>query len=250
MGLDKLMLIRQASDGFESSSVSSWKYLVIEGALSNGYESSSTSSHSWSERNYWNASVSGLELSLSGTFSNAQNQLKASATLSADGAVVGCEDSDGYSYSGSHTYNNGYVQNDNSTQTRYGTSDCTYGELNPGAAVVNLAVTFEMNLHGMSHPMSIAVNAQNKGVDSVIGSAALNYKDGQRLNMNYTGKEGETHKATLTNHNNVVLALAQTKTSSDKELNGTISWQDKQYATVDNSRGVRVKYTDGTTEYY
>lgn len=173
----------------------------------------------------------GLSLTVSGRFENSANVLSASASLQAEG--VGFSQTC-YEHYSSEYRSGGY-------QWFY-EDDCSLGEDATGN--LKLAINFDLDLVGMSDPINVAINAQNQGMDSVIGEARLAY-GGSSLHLDYQGGD----RITVQNHNDVVLTLEEKQTSDGDVLTGNIQWKGKEYATVDDELGVpRIRYADGTFE--
>lgn len=172
--------------------------------------------------------LAGLALTLSGEFKNSVDSLYASASLQAANVSFSqsCYQYDDYGYD-----SDGYYWHYD--------ADCSVGEGAKGD--VKLALNFDLDLVGMSDPISVAVNARNQGLDSFIGDARLSY-GGRSLQLDYAGADSVTVK----NHNDVVLTLEE---SSGDVLTGDIQWKGKEYATVDMELGApRIRYADGTFE--
>ncbi|QJD59099.1 hypothetical protein HG264_09335 [Pseudomonas sp. gcc21] len=172
-------------------------------------------------------SVGHAGLVISGQLKSEQNYLEASASLNAADLAGTCIENEYYS---------GQLKD---------ISDCDASD----SGVISLTVSYAMHLHGMNYPIKVTANAKNNGLESIIGSASLNYEDGQRFDLVYNGKQGDLQSATLTNHNNVTLTLTEAKQDGDKTLTGNITWQGKQYATLDDKTGaVIITYNDGEFE--
>lgn len=175
--------------------------------------------------------LAGLSLTVSGEFKNSKDSLFASASLQGDNISLSqtC-----YDYSDSLYSTDGYYW--------HYEDDCATEEGATGN--LKLAVNFDLDLVGMSDPINVAINAQNQGMDSVIGEARLAY-GGSSLHLDYQGGD----RITVQNHNDVVLTLEEKQTSDGDVLTGNIQWKGKEYATVDDELGVpRIRYADGTFE--
>lgn len=201
--------------------------------------SSDSAAGSWaseySERDIWNASTNRLGLGLSGTLSNATNELKATARFNVANAGYGCDKSYGYAYS-------------NTSDSWYDSEVCEWSQYGSSAPVANLSIIFDLDMHG-SAPIKVTVNALNDGLNSFTGDAKLAYESGMVLELKYLGKDAHGSKtATLGNHNGVLLTLTE---NADLSQSGSIVQGGKQYATLDRETGaIRIRYTDGSFEMY
>ncbi|SFM56925.1 hypothetical protein [Halopseudomonas yangmingensis] len=189
----------------------------------------------YSERDIWNASTNRLGLGLSGTLSNATNELKATARFNIANAGYGCDKSFDYSYS-------------NTSDFWYDSEVCKWSQYGSSAPVANLAITFDLNMQGSS-PIKVTLNAVNDGLNSFTGDAKLAYENGMALELKYLGKDAQGSKtATLGNHNGVLMTLTE---KADRSQSGIIAQSGKQFATVDNATGaIRIRYSDGSFEMY
>lgn len=194
-----------------------------EGSYSEEFDETGFSN---SEQDTEITSIDGLDLTLSGEFTDSDGRsLLASLSASLDNLQETCvlDSSSDSQLGGQFSY------------------ECDTNETAENFAAASLAIVFEVSLAGIDDDINVNFTASRTGLDSGEGSIQLSY-NGMQLNLAYEGGDS----VTLSNQNNVVLTLTE---AEDDSISGAITQNDIEYATVsDESGAIIVRYTDGSFE--
>ncbi|CAA0102553.1 Uncharacterised protein [Zhongshania aliphaticivorans] len=215
--------------------------VTFSGAMSIEFDSfnftdNGTYENSYSEQIYSDSenytestSLDGLDLTLSGNFSDTDgNTINATLAASLTNATESCDYDDSYSTTNGFTYS----------------YDCETGETASNYAMASLSIIFDINLSGVADDVNINFSASRTGLETGEGSLDLSY-GGNQLNLVYEGG----NSVSLSNHNDVVLVLTETDVDDETSVSGTISIDDEQFADVSDDSGTPiVRYSDGSFE--
>lgn len=174
--------------------------------------------------------IDGLDITLSGEFSDSSNNV-ISATLAASLSNIdeSCESIDSYNNQNGFTYTFTY-ECEEETEQDY--------------AMASLSIIFDINLTGVADDINVNFSANRTGLESGAGSLDLIY-GGKQLNLAYEGGDS----VTISNHNDVTLVLTETEVDNETSVSGTISVDDEKFADVsDDSGAALVRYSDGSFE--
>ena len=176
--------------------------------------------------------IDGLDISLSGDFSDAAgNSLTATLAASLTNFDETCEGKDSYSY-GQNGYNFSYFD------------ECDTAETEQDYAMASLSIIFDIDLTGVADDINVNFSASRTGLETGEGSIKLSY-GGKQLNLVYEGDDS----VSLSNHNNVTLVLTETEVDDETSVSGTINVGNEKFADVsDDSGAVIVRYSDGSFE--
>ena len=176
--------------------------------------------------------IDGLDISLSGDFSDAAgNSLTATLAASLTNFDETCEGEDSYSY-GQNGYNFSYFD------------ECDTAETEQDYAMASLSIIFDIDLTGVADDINVNFSASRTGLETGEGSIKLSY-GGKQLNLVYEGDDS----VSLSNHNNVTLVLTETEVDDETSVSGTINVGNEKFADVsDDSGAVIVRYSDGSFE--
>ncbi|GAA4093845.1 hypothetical protein [Zhongshania borealis] len=174
--------------------------------------------------------IDGLDITLSGEFSDSSNNV-ISATLAASLSNIdeSCESIDSYNNQNGFTYTFTYECKEETEQDY---------------AMASLSIIFDINLTGVADDINVNFSANRTGLESGAGSLDLIY-GGKQLNLAYEGGDS----VTISNHNDVTLVLTETEVDNETSVSGTISVDDEKFADVgDDSGAALVRYSDGSFE--
>jgi len=214
------------------------------------------SDHSTTDTETETLNIDGLTASLSGTFTNSKNSLKASVAIVSSGIAQTCQR--GYESSFSYTSLNYSTIDSSHTYNEY--ENCNLDETAETYASASINVRMILTLNGIDDDINLEASIQRTDLEDGIASIDLTY-GGNELGFAFDSVDGlveteddttktTTITATLTDHNGVTLTT--TYVDIDNKINmdhvdtitGIITQKGEKFATVSNE-GL-VTFSDGT----
>ncbi len=190
---------------------------------------------SYSEVGSDSIEINGLNLTLSGEFSNSSTTFLASASLAASGIVYECE----WSYS-SEFSENGSVVTDMEI--------CDLAETESTFASAALTLIFDLDMSGMVDDIRVEATVTRTGFDAASADVDITY-GGSQLDFDFAYESGDG-SVTVTNQTGVVLTLTETEgDDGSSSVSGTVVHDDTTYAEINEDAGVvTVRFNDGEFE--
>ncbi len=127
------------------------------------------------------------------------------------------------------------------------------GETSTGETTSNFvdmygSVAFTAELTGNPNVVSMNYSVARTGLEDADNSLTIRYP-GKQFRFNMLVADGAPEgNLTITNHDGVIMSLMETTVEGESRLQGTISLNGTQYATVEEDNTVVIRYTDGSFE--